>query len=133
MNRLLAAAAALIALAVIPFPGYADLSSNCSRIIRADNDNERVFVLCSELHKLSEEQIRNAIRRINTQLGPEDVEYDISFFSSERLAGYKDEPRLSKFVSSGDWAAAYLGEYDATSGELVLFPAIPKQRQTKKL
>ena len=52
-----------------------------------------------------------------------------SFFSDSKFAGYKDEPGLAESVRDGSWARAYLAEYDNSTAQLILYPALPAQKQ----
>lgn len=105
----------------------------CGGIVRVDEQNVRIFVLCPELPTMSSSEIRQSIRDIFERLDHLDGEYFISFFTTEELAAYKDDPRVARAVSSGAWSRGYLGEYYTHSNQLTLWPALPEKRRTLSL
>src|SRR6476660_2891753 len=56
-------------------------------------------------------------------------DWHASFFSDSKFAGYKDEPGLAESVRDGSWARAYVAEYDNSTAQLILYPALPGQKQ----
>ncbi len=55
--------------------------------------------------------------------------WSLSFFGDRKYAGYKTQ--YSKSIDL--WSAAYLGEYEFHSKQLILFPLKPKQYSKQKL
>lgn len=126
-------AATFIVLISLVAPEISNSSERCTEVVRFDERNSRLFVVCPELLDMNEDEIRNTIKAIFTKFdGPPD-EYFISFFSLKELAGYKNEPCCESAISTGDWGNAYLGEYYTHSNELTLWPAIPSKGRVLKL
>jgi len=56
--------------------------------------------------------------------------WSVSLFSDAKFAAYKTEPQVRRFVEDGSWSSAYLGEYDASSEKLTLYPSDPEKTRT---
>ncbi|MGA8205379.1 MAG: hypothetical protein WB812_12715, partial [Woeseiaceae bacterium] len=70
-------------------PVTAAPGEHCAEIVRYDERNSRLFVVCPSLPGMSVEELRDLIERIFANFdGPPD-EYFVSFFSTVALAGYK--------------------------------------------
>jgi hypothetical protein len=67
----------------------------------------------------------NFIARCHPGWSPQ---WSLSFFSSKRYAGYRDEQPLRPYVVSGEWMNAYVAEYDHAARKLVRFPVHPEKR-----
>ncbi len=90
-------------------------------------------MVCPAVTEMSNPEIAQVITTLLTQRDAPADGYSISFFSREDMVGYKTESHLAEYLTSGEWREAYLGEYDADSGELTLWPLIPDKRVVRDL
>lgn len=117
---------------LVPFRAKAELTG-CSKVVRFDDLNSRLFVVCPAIPEMSSEEIKVLIDRIFDEFdGPPD-EYLVSFFSIERLAGYETDPCCKDSPKNEEWARAYLGEYYTHSETITLWPAIEDKRRVLQL
>jgi hypothetical protein len=111
----------------------ADRDDDCANIVRYDERNSRIFVVCPTVTEMNTTEMSRLVTEIFVRLdGPPD-EYFISFFGRADMVGYKTDSELHEHVSNGEWAKAYLGEYYTHSHEITLWPALPKKRVVREL
>ena len=82
---------------------------------------------------MSDTAIAQVIATLLTRRDASADGYSISFFSRADMVGYKTESHLAEYLTNGIWGEAYLGEYDADSGELTLWPLMPEKRVVREL
>jgi len=111
----------------------ADSDTGCTSVARFDEVNSRIFVVCPTLIDMSDAEIAQVTVDVFAKLSVAPGEYFISFFANAELAGYKTDNRLADYVSSGEWAQAYLGEYYTHSHAITLWPANPDKRVVRRL
>jgi len=112
-------------------------SADFKRVLRTDESQKRIFVSAQAKEIASAGKTGVILRRLQETVArchpTWGQSWSISFFSSPKYAGYKDEPHLEKHVKDGSWAAGYLGEYERVSGMLTLHPANPAKIRTVKI
>jgi hypothetical protein len=100
-----------------------------AQVVRADARSMRLFVIATEsdlLETAPRARVLQTLQSLVEDCQPGwEQDWRISFFSNPASAGYKDEPALSEQVTSGQWAEAYIGEFEMSERKLTVFPAVP--------
>ncbi len=92
-------------------------------VAKIDERNHRIFAIPKHLsEKVIISQIKSSAECFNNSSWSGN--WSISLFSSEKYAGYKDEPRIIPYHKNNKWAKAYFGEFDGSSQTYTSFPAI---------
>jgi hypothetical protein len=98
-----------------------------SKIVKADNKNQRLFVVDEDL---TPELLSSKLSSIKLCLKNSawNNDWAISVFTEEKYAGYKDEKNIIPFHKNNEWAKAYKIEYLNSSGTMIQDPALnPKE------
>lgn len=100
-------------------------------VVRTDARSKRLFVVASErdlVEATSRSRIVGDLQALVADCQPGwDQDWNVSFFSSAALAGYKDEEALREPAMNGEWAEAYLAEFTMSDRRLTIYPAVPAQ------
>lgn len=126
---------AMVCLAAAATVGAADCKQlfRAAHVLRVDEAAKRLFVTSTEEQlesRTGRARLARELRHALTTCRPEwKSDWNISFFLRADFAGYKDDDRLRGPVESGEWAAAYLGEFRNSTAVLTLFPAVPTRKK----
>lgn len=92
-------------------------------IVKIDERNHRFFAIPKQLsEEVIVSKIKSSAECFNNSSWSNN--WNVSVFSNEKYAGYKDEPRIIPYHKNDEWAKAYLGEFDGSSQTYTSFPAI---------
>jgi len=96
-------------------------------VAKIDEKNHRVFAVPKQqAEDAIVGQVRSAAGCFSDSSWSKD--WSVSLFTSDKYAGYKDEPHIIPYHKNNEWAKAYLGEYDGSSQTYTSFPAMSGRR-----
>ena len=105
-------------------------------VVRIDAKAKRVFIVKPEAFTFDIEKLKEHLSSVRDAVVKNHPDWSdswsASYFSEERLVGYKDEPHIRQPLNSGEWSKGYLVEYSSREQLATLFPLIPeKYRQIR--
>lgn len=97
-------------------------------VAKIDEKNHRVFAIPKQhAEDAMVGQIHLAVGCFTNSSWSND--WSVSLFTSDKYAGYKDEPHIIPYHNDNEWAKAYLGEFDGSSKTYTSFPAMTDRRE----
>lgn len=102
-----------------------------ANVVSLDAANHRAFVVYEGDAAQSDSTIISRLRRMagcfpETSSWHED--WSASFFSEHKFADYKDAEAVRPFVITGEWAQAYLAEYNHADHQVIFDPVTAPRR-----
>jgi len=101
-------------------------------VVRIDAQNERLFIAATPAEVSGADSMIRLVSNATQYIAKCHVNWgsrwSLSVFSDAKYAAYKDEQAVRPYVISGEWATAYLAEYDHGTKKLVRYPAQPEKR-----
>lgn len=125
-------------LVLVLLAGCASAGETCQvpgNVVRVDDRNERLFVVASDSDVANMPTVKKMVREADAYVaackGAWSAKWSVSVFSDKKYAAYKDEDQVAPYLQSGEWATAYLAEYDNSNGQLTRFPLQQRRNEVQ--